>query len=86
MAERGRDRRGPDPVTRSARADRAVGKDAWQCPVAPEPVPEEVVAKAKALFRQRVDPDAAPLSSVAETKDEVAENSGSPSSTDEIAS
>ena len=86
MAERGHDRRGPASVTRSARVDRADGKDAWQCPVAPEPVPEEVVARAKALFRQRVDPDVSATSPAVDSASEFADNSGSSSSTDEIAS
>ncbi len=85
MAERGHDRRGPEPVRRSAQADRAGGKDARQYPIAPEPVPEEVVAEAKAAFARRGEPKVAAEDSAGVTESEAAEGHAS-SPSDEIAS
>ena len=84
MAERGHDPRGPVPVRRSARVDSAAGNDAVQCPVAPEPVPEEVVASAKAAFGRRLNSDVPALESGA-PESEGAEKPSS-SSSDDIAS
>ena len=85
MAERGRDHRGPVPVRRSAQTDRASGNDARQYPIAPEPVPEEVVAKAKAAFGRRGESNVAAEDSAGVPECEAAKKHAS-SPSDEIAS
>jgi hypothetical protein len=85
MAERGHDRRGPASVRRSEQTDRASGNDARQYPIAPEPVPEEVVAKAKAAFGRRAESNVAAEGSDGVPESNAAEKHPSPPS-DEIAS